>query len=214
MYPPFLVSPETATGALLGPVPVLITPDRSRGIRQQFVAMDCEMVGTGPRGCHSALARVSLVDYDGRCFFDTFVQVDEEVTDYRTHVSGISPQDLNSSRAITFDQCRKRVQTLIVNKVLVGHGLNNDLYVLRICHPWYNIRDTTMYQPYMKHDKFNRLVPSRLRDLALQHLGLKIQQQGNAHNPKEDAAAAMALYRKAQGEWDFAMDCKRRKSVL
>ena len=180
---------------------------------QRIVALDCEMVGTGPGGYQSTLARVSLVDYYGRCLFDTFVRVNEEVTDYRTNISGIRDIDLKSSQAITFDQCRSHVQTLIMNKVLVGHGLVNDLNVLKIEHPWYNIRDTTMYEPYMKMDHHFGLRPMRLKDLAFHHLGIVIQQEGKAHDSKEDAAAAMALYRKAQTEWDFAMDCKRR-SVL
>ncbi|CAN0424916.1 unnamed protein product, partial [Hapterophycus canaliculatus] len=30
-----------------------------------YVALDCEMVGVGPGGCRSALARCCLVDWDG-----------------------------------------------------------------------------------------------------------------------------------------------------
>ncbi|CAB1114692.1 unnamed protein product [Ectocarpus sp. CCAP 1310/34] len=33
--------------------------------KAQYVALDCEMVGVGPGGCRSALARCCLVDWDG-----------------------------------------------------------------------------------------------------------------------------------------------------
>ncbi len=33
--------------------------------KSQYVALDCEMVGVGPGGCRSALARCCLVDWDG-----------------------------------------------------------------------------------------------------------------------------------------------------
>lgn len=33
--------------------------------KAQYVALDCEMVGVGPRGCRSVLARCCLVDWDG-----------------------------------------------------------------------------------------------------------------------------------------------------
>ncbi|GFY39862.1 RNA exonuclease 4 [Trichonephila inaurata madagascariensis] len=44
------------------------------------------MVGVGPRGCDSILARVSIVNAYGECIYDTFVKPKEKVTDYRTFV--------------------------------------------------------------------------------------------------------------------------------
>lgn len=58
------------------------------------VAMDCEMVGVGTDGVDSILARVSIVNQFGQCIYDTFVKPTESVTDYRTHVSGVRPQDV------------------------------------------------------------------------------------------------------------------------
>lgn len=48
--------------------------------------MDCEMVGTGSKGSHSILARVSLVNQFGKCIYDKHVKPMEDVTDYRTFV--------------------------------------------------------------------------------------------------------------------------------
>ena len=58
------------------------------------VSMDCEMVGVGETGVDSILARISIVNLFGKCIFDKYVKPSEEVTDYRTFVSGIRPEDL------------------------------------------------------------------------------------------------------------------------
>lgn len=177
---------------------------------QKHVALDCEMVGVGPGGTKSVLARVSLVDYFGRRIFDTFVKVEERVTDYRHHITGISEKDLSSTNAMKFGQCRNLVIRLIRNKILVGHGLENDLAVLGIRHPWRDIRDTCTYPTYQKKDRFGRYCPSRLCHLAKIHLAIEIQKNDRPHCPMEDACTAMALYRKHQMDWDFQMDCQCR----
>ncbi|OEU18577.1 Exonuclease [Fragilariopsis cylindrus CCMP1102] len=180
----------------------------------QMVALDCEMVGVGPKGKISVLARVSVVDYYGRSVFDSFVHVEERVTDYRTHVSGVTEQDLKNG--VDFGLVRKSVKQVLKNKIIVGHGLENDLRALKIeqDHTWYNIRDSaTQYQPYMRLDHFGQLRPYRLRDLTWYHLGIVIQEGGKPHDSIEDARAAMALYRKAQPNWDYEIDCRRRNAL-
>ena len=62
----------------------------------KVIGMDCEMVGVGYGGNRSILARVSLVDRDGRCIYDRHVKPTETVTDYRTAVSGIRPSDIQN----------------------------------------------------------------------------------------------------------------------
>ena len=66
----------------------------------KYVAMDCEMVGVGPEGVESALARVTLVNYHGAVLMDEFVKPQEAVTDYRTHVSGVKPEHLHNGKFI------------------------------------------------------------------------------------------------------------------
>lgn len=63
------------------------------------VAMDCEMVGVGPKGEDSIVARVSIVNQFGKCVYDKYVKPTEEVTDYRTAVSGIRPENINTGRS-------------------------------------------------------------------------------------------------------------------
>ena len=59
--------------------------DRSRRLKphqKRIVAIDCEMVEVnyGP----SALARCSIVDYDGKVIFNEYVRPEQRVTNYRT----------------------------------------------------------------------------------------------------------------------------------
>jgi RNA exonuclease 4 len=68
----------------------------------KYLALDCEMVGVGEGGFKSALARVSIVDYNNAIVFDTYVKVSEPVTDYRTFVSGVRPEHIESDLAMDF----------------------------------------------------------------------------------------------------------------
>jgi RNA exonuclease 4 len=56
------------------------------------------MVGVGDRPRYrrerSALARVSVVNYDGETLYDTYVRPMEPVTNWRTPVSGIKPRHM------------------------------------------------------------------------------------------------------------------------
>lgn len=61
------------------------------------IGMDCEMVGVGD-GTESVLARVSIVNQYGVPVYDKFVKPKERVTDYRTFVSGVRPEDLKNGK--------------------------------------------------------------------------------------------------------------------
>ena len=50
------------------------------------------MVGVGKEGKESMLARVVIVNYFGNTILDRYVAPVEKVVDYRTKVSGITPQ--------------------------------------------------------------------------------------------------------------------------
>lgn len=177
----------------------------------QYIALDCEMVGVGPEGLLSALARVCIVDWNHNVLYDTHVKVYEPVTDYRTFVSGIRAEDIESDEAVDFDECRATVKQIMKGKILVGHALRNDLNALEIYdHPWYDIRDTAKYEPFMKRvsKECTLLRPRKLKDLALTKLKRVIQRDGEEHCPKEDAIAALDLYKKARGKWEKAMEYK------
>jgi hypothetical protein len=74
--------------------------------KAKYIALDCEMVGIGPSGKQSALARCSIVDYDGAVLYDEHVRPPVFVTDFRTKYSGIRKHDLRVGHAISLADVR------------------------------------------------------------------------------------------------------------
>lgn len=68
--------------------------------------MDCEMVGLGPQRV-SGLARCSIVNIHGAVLYDKYIRPEGEITDYRTQVSGVTPQHM--VRATPFGEARLEV---------------------------------------------------------------------------------------------------------
>jgi RNA exonuclease 4 len=171
--------------------------------------MDCEMVGsvTGASIC----ARVVLLDWKGRAVLDEFVSPVEPVADYRTHVSGITAEQLVS--APSFEEVRERVLHALQDKILVGHALENDLACLRIDHPQMLIRDTAYYAPFQRQNHQGQLVPRKLRDLAAEKLGQKIQDPSRAHDPHEDARAALNLYKQHRPRWEACVSSQLQREA-
>jgi hypothetical protein len=229
--------------------------------RQTIVSLDCEMVGVGELGERSALARVCIINWDYDVLLDTHVKVNEPVTDYRTFVSGIRDADIQSDSAMEYRTCRNMVISILKGKILVGHGLENDLSALRITHPKCDIRDTAHYSHYMtatlvspigrkssqqvstssispyaltpcviesdcssiaSTSSFSstglesnnhsvsvtypgpmmQLKPRKLKEIAREWLGISIQKNGEEHSPREDAYAALELYKLARVQWE------------
>jgi len=156
----------------------------------KYIAIDCEMVGVGPTPeTDSALARVSIVNYHGHQLYDSFVLPKEAITDYRTYVSGITPELLQ--RARTLEIIQADVAKLLNGKILIGHAIKNDLAALLLGHSKRNIRDTS------RHPAYRALAGGKtpgLKKLARQVLGVDIQ--GGEHSSIEDARATMLLFRR------------------
>ncbi|KAL8986903.1 MAG: hypothetical protein Q9177_003843 [Variospora cf. flavescens] len=156
----------------------------------KYIAIDCEMVGVGPAPDNeSIIARVSIVNYHGHQVYDSFVQPKEAVTDYRTWVSGITPQLLRKAR--TFETVQADVARLLDGRILVGHSIKNDLEALLLGHPKRDIRDTSRHPAYRKYA--GGRTPG-LKKLAKLILGVDIQ--GGEHSSIEDARATMLLFRR------------------
>ncbi|KAL9113064.1 MAG: hypothetical protein Q9227_002676 [Pyrenula ochraceoflavens] len=156
----------------------------------KYIALDCEMVGVGPDpDKESALARVSIVNYDGDQIYDSYVQTKEPVTDWRTRWSGITAKHLQSARS--FEEVQIDVANLLDDRILIGHAISNDLAALRLSYPKVHIRDTS------KHPPFRRISAGsapKLKVLASQLLGIEIQ--SGEHSSVEDARACMLLFRR------------------
>ncbi|KAJ6443130.1 RNA exonuclease 4 [Purpureocillium lavendulum] len=161
----------------------------------KYVAMDCEMVGVGPGGHESSLARVSLVDFHGRQIYDSYVKQKERVTDWRTAVSGISQKEMRFAR--DFDEVQREVFDIIKDRILVGHDIRHDLESLRLSHPPRDIRDTAKHHGFKKYGHGRK---PALRTLAREILAVEIQ--GGPHSSIEDARVTMLLFRKHKPGFD------------
>ncbi|KAM9336462.1 RNA exonuclease 4 [Symphorus nematophorus] len=167
------------------------------------VAIDCEMVGVGPDGEDSILARVSLVNQFGKCIYDKFVKPTEKVTDYRTAVSGIRPEDIKDGEDIKTVQ--REVAEILQGRIVVGHAIHNDLKILLLDHPKKKIRDTQKYKPFKETVKSGR--PS-LKLLCKEILNVNVQQ--GEHSSVQDAQATMRLYTLVKKQWEAEIKASKK----
>ena len=188
-------------------------------VKAQYVALDCELVGVGKDGAQSALARVSVVDWDLAVLLDTYVKVHHPVTDYRTTWSGIEPHhiDQNNPNAMDLEKCLSLVARLTTDKIIVGHGLIHDLRPLELLdHPKERRRDTSHYQPFKRQGaKKGWYRARRLRDLVTEFVGAPAGdsfQQG-AHDSVDDARAVMQLFQVVYQDWEAELVAKKRETL-
>ncbi|XP_071348164.1 apoptosis-enhancing nuclease [Trachinotus anak] len=172
------------------------------------VALDCEMVGTGPGGRCSELARCSILDYHGNILYDKYVQPCQPVTDYRTRWSGIHRHHLHN--ATPFVQAREEILSILEGKVVVGHSVYNDFEALDILHPCHMVRDTCTTYLLSQLAGFPRERCPSLKILASKLLNRRIQVGKRGHCSVEDARAALDLYKLVEGEWEQELQNKLR----
>ena len=164
------------------------------------IAIDCEMVGVSENGQDSIVARVSLVNELGECVYDKYVIPTEKVTDFRTNVSGIRPNDVKKeNNAIHLSQVQKEVTEILNGRILVGHAIHNDLKVLFLSHPKKKIRDTQKCKVFRRQSKSIGSLAS-LKQLAKVLLGTDIQ--SGEHDSVKDAQVTMRLYTTYRKEWE------------
>lgn len=164
------------------------------------VAVDCEMVGTGPCGRVSELARCSVVSYHGDVLYDKYIRPEKPIVDYRTRWSGITRQHMR--KAIPFQVAQKEILKLLKGKVVVGHALHNDFKALKYVHPRSQTRDTTYVPNLLSQRGLHTRARVSLKELAQQLLHKKIQVGQHGHSSVEDAATAMELYRLVEVPWE------------
>lgn len=171
-----------------------VVKDPEEGVGKA-VAIDCEMVGVGLNGKESMLARVSIVDQYCKVIYDKYVAPQEPVVDYRTEFSGIRPEDI--ADAWDFKTVQSEVAKILQGKILVGHGLQNDLRALFLQHPRSRIRDTARFKPFKT--MFRGHTP-KLKMLTKRIVGVDIQ--SGEHDSVQDAQAVMRIYTVHHQEWD------------
>ncbi|XP_015283432.1 PREDICTED: apoptosis-enhancing nuclease isoform X2 [Gekko japonicus] len=164
------------------------------------VAIDCEMVGTGPAGKVSELARCTVVNYDGDVIYDKYIRPQLPVVDYRTRWSGITWRHLET--ATPFMTARAEVLQILKDKIVVGHAIHNDFRALKYFHPQAWTRDTSQ-SPLLRGKGGLPLKASvSLKSLAKKLLHKQIQVSKSGHSSVEDAQASMELYRLVEIQWE------------
>ena len=170
----------------------------ARTEKPQVIAMDCEMVEG--ESIEHMLARVSLVDFEGRAIYDAYVRPRELVIDYRTNITGLTKEILDR-RGEPFGKVRQRVLEHLKGKVVVGHAVHHDFEAMGIPQPPFNqLRDTCLYSRLRPPKR--KTTPS-LRLLAEYWLDKKVQT--DSHSSVEDARTAMMLYKRFQTEWEDSL---------
>ncbi len=163
-----------------------------------LIAIDCEMVEG--ESVEHMLARVSLVDYDGRILYDAYVKPREDVIDYRTAITGLT-KDILRRKGEDFDKVRSKVVALLKEKVVVGHAVHHDFEALDLVQPARGIiRDTCTYSELRPP---NRKQTPSLKLLAEYWLDKHVQ--GGSHSSVEDARIAMMLYKRFEESWEASL---------
>ncbi|NXI68655.1 AEN nuclease, partial [Anseranas semipalmata] len=166
----------------------------------KYVAIDCEMVGTGPRGRLSELARCTVVSYEGDVIYDKYVQPELPIVDYRTRWSGITKRHMKN--AIPFRAAQAEILKILKDKIVVGHAIHNDFQALKYFHPKDRTRDTSRIPLLNQKAGLPVRVSASLKSLAKHLLQKKIQIGCKGHSSVEDAQTAMELYRLVEVQWE------------
>ncbi|KAL7413630.1 ribonuclease H-like domain-containing protein [Mrakia frigida] len=189
-------------------------PDAPNIDTSRIYAVDCEMVNVGFQAREIALARVVIVDFDGKVVLDSFVKPTQKVMNYQTAITNLHPSNL--LHAPTLSNLLPSILTLLSHPtpaILIGHALFNDLSSLRLAHPHTHVRDTTLYYPFrdlvgIDRKKEEGVPGPGLKRLVREVLGeergreFRSWDKGGFHDPIEDARATLDLYKSVMVEWE------------
>ncbi|XP_048212760.1 interferon-stimulated 20 kDa exonuclease-like 2 [Perognathus longimembris pacificus] len=175
-------------------------PGVSQNLPTKMVAIDCEMVGTGPKGHISSLARCSIVNYNGDVLYDEYVRPPCHIVDYRTRWSGIRKQHMVN--ATPFKTARSQILKILSGKIVVGHAIHNDYKALQYFHPKSLTRDTSQIPLLNRKADQPENVTLSLKNLTKRLLDRDIQAGKSGHSSVEDAQATMELYKLVEVEWE------------
>lgn len=167
-------------GPLAGFVHTKPNKDAQKTLR--FVAVDCEMCFTV---AGLEVVKVTIVDKYGKIVYEKLIKPSNDIIDYNTKFSGITKKDMQKVTDNLGTVQRELLEYISAETILIGHGLESDLRVLRLLHK--KIIDTSIIYPHHKGFPYR----NSLKILAKRVLKRSIQE--TTHDPAEDARAAMDL---------------------
>ncbi|KAF2147694.1 hypothetical protein K461DRAFT_263212 [Myriangium duriaei CBS 260.36] len=153
---------------------------------RSLLVIDCEMVTTTVD--RFALARISIIDWDGNVVLDELVKPTDPIKDYLTPYSGITKEMMDTA-TLTLADIQSRLRILLTPQTIIaGHSLDSDLRAVKISYPF--IVDTSLLYPHPKGPPQK----SSLKWLTQKYLSREIQQSSTlGHDSIEDAKACLDL---------------------
>lgn len=149
------------------------------------IAIDCEM---GFTTLGYEMIRLTLVDFfTDKVLFDQITRPVGEILDLNSEYSGV--HEIKDSESMSYKDAMKEVlgNTMInKNSLLVGHGFENDLNVMRLFHD--KCIDTAVM--FLRKGTYKQA----LKDLAFKMLGTRIQT--GEHDSAIDAITTMNVVKK------------------
>lgn len=138
--------------------------------KKDVFALDCEM-------CYTVvgleLTRITVVDFDEKTVFDSFVKPQNRVIDYNTKFSGISEAMLNKPNVKSLPEVQAVLLSMFHSEtILVGHSLESDLKALKLIHNV--VVDTSVLYPH----KMGPPKKKALKTLCIDNLKKIIQEEG------------------------------------
>lgn len=158
-------------------------------------ALDCEMVYT-QGGLE--LARVTVIDTEGKSVYESLVQPFNPTVDYNTRFSGLTKADLKDIKTTLTDVQAILLSMFSDKTILIGHSLESDLFALKLIHS--TVVDTSVVFPHRLGPPYKRA----LKNLMLETFQKIIQSDDGGHDSKEDAVACLDLMK-----WRIKEDSRR-----
>ncbi|KAG2569331.1 small RNA degrading nuclease 1-like [Panicum virgatum] len=150
-----------------------------------MLAIDCEMVLCDDG--MEAVVRVCVVDNNLEVKLDILVNPSKAITDYRTHITGVSKKDLEGVTSSLVDVQKSLKRILAKGKILIGQSLYRDLCALKM--DYCQVIDTAYI---FKYANLPTTASASLNSLCKSVLGYSVR-EGEPHNCLKDAEAAMNL---------------------
>ncbi|KAG1048766.1 hypothetical protein G6F43_008865 [Rhizopus delemar] len=175
---------EDNLNALHNKIPFIRAPayDSNNTNRRKLVALDCEM---GYTTAGMELIRLTVVDEEKNMLLDELVLPSNMVIDLNTQFSGV--KTLEGVKHDLFSLRKELFKYVDQDTVIVGHGLENDMYALRLIHT--KIVDTVALFPH----KAGLPYRNSLRTLASAITKKFIQEGSDGHDSLEDASICIDL---------------------